>query len=424
MKKFSLSVGVFCTLLSCSSSPVTKQQTLTHVQLIDRNGVNETISQKDRLDAYKKVNFLDPQPYEKVVRVFKRDEEGKVSSQLTTYHNNGGIFQYLEVVSGRANGFYKEWHENGRLRIVCHVIEGIGDLSPDAQTSWVFDGESRVWDQKGDLIAELFYEKGKLEREALYYHSNGRLAKTIPYKNDLIHGEKRVYDFDGNYVGGTWYAEGLKDGRSFFLGDKNSGKREEVFEKGLLIKGDYFDFFNNLTHRVEEGAGIRPFYEDGFLSLEQEYINGKPEGIVKTYRKNGDLESSYQIIDDQKQGEELHYYERKGSIKEKSLMLQINWRDDEVHGTVRTWYPSGKIESEKEMIANMKQGKYIAWYEEGSLMMIEEYEKDVLLSGKYFKKGEEIPVSRVTLGTGVATIFDARGNFLRKTEYQKGLPIE
>jgi hypothetical protein len=30
----------------------------------------------------------------------------------------------------------------------------------------------------------------------------------------------------------------------------------------------------------------------------------------------------------------------------------------------------------------------------------------------------------VTLGTGVATIFDARGNFLRKTEYQKGLPIE
>lgn len=424
MKKFSIWIVSLSILSSCVSHSTGKDQTLTHVQLIDRNGVNETISQKDRLDTYKKVNFLEPQPYEKVVRVFKRNEEGKVSSQLTTYHDNGGIFQYLEVVGGRANGVYKEWHENGKLRIASQVIEGIGDLSPDAQTSWIFDGESRVWDQKGNLLAELFYEKGKLEKEALYYHSNGRLAKTIPYKNDVIDGETRIYDPDGNYIGGTSYVNGLKEGRSFFSGDKNSAKREEIYEKGLLISGKYFDFSSQLSREIENGRGIRPFYEDGFLAKEVEYRDGRPEGVVKTYRKNGDVESCYQIVDGQKQGEELHYYERKGSIKEETLMLQVNWRDDEVHGTVRTWYPNGKMESEKEMVQNMKQGKYIAWYEDGSLMMIEEYEKDVLTTGKYFKKGEEIPASRVMLGSGVATIFDSRGNFLRKTEYQKGLPVE
>jgi antitoxin component YwqK of YwqJK toxin-antitoxin module len=424
MKKISLLVASFWILSSCSGSYAAKEPQLTHVQLIDRNGVNETISQKDRLEAYQRVNFLEAQPYEKVVRVFKRDAEGKVASQLTTYHDNGGVFQYLEVVGGRANGVYKEWYENGKLRIVSHVIEGVGDLSPDAQTSWIFDKESSVWNQKGDLIAEIFYEKGKLEKEALYYHANGRLAKTIPYKNDVIHGEKRIYDVEGNYVGGTHYVDGIRDGRSFFLGDKNSAKREEVYEKGLLMSGKYFDFSGSLTHEIEDGKGIRPFYEEGFLSMEHEYIDGKPEGMVKMYRKNGDIECMYQIVDGQKQGEEFHYYERKGSVKEPLLMLQMNWRDDEVHGTVRTWYINGKIESEKEMAGNAKQGKYIAWYEDGNLMMIEEYEKDVLMSGKYFKKGEEIPTSRVSLGSGTATFFDSRGNFLRKTEYQKGLPIE
>ncbi len=419
MKKINLLIISVCLLQGCASSSAQKGPPLTHVQLIDRNGVNETISQKDRLEVYQKVNFLEAQPYQKVVRVFKRDAEGKVVSRLTTYHDNGEVFQYLEVVGGRAKGFYKEWYANGKLRIISYVMEGIGDLSPDAQTSWIFDGESRVWSPAGNLVAELFYEKGRLEKEALYYHPNGRLAKTIPYKNDIMEGEKKFYDLEGNYVGGTQYADGMRDGKSFFAGDNNISKREEEYKKGLLIFGKYWNYETNLTHEILDGNGIRPLYEDGFLHMEHEYVNGKPEGVVKTYRKSGALESIYHIIDGQKQGEELHYYQ-----KTNEPMLLINWHDDEIHGIVRTWYLNGKVESEKEMVVNKKQGKYLAWYEDGSLMMIEEYDNDILASGKYFKKGEEIPASRVMLGSGTATIFDSRGNFLRKTEYQKGLPID
>ncbi len=419
MKKISLLIILTCLLSGCASTSAQKGPALAHVQLIDRNGINETISQKERLEVYQKVNFLEAQPYQKVVRVFKRDDEGKVISRLTTYHDNGEVFQYLEVAGGRAKGLYKEWYANGKLRIISNVMEGIGDLSPDAQTSWIFDGESRVWSPSGNLMAELFYEKGRLEKEALYYHPNGRLAKTIPYKNDTIVGEKRFYDLDGNYVGGTWYIDGIRDGKSFFAGDKNISKREEEYHKGLLISGKYWDFQGNVTHEICEGNGIRPSYEEGYLQMEHEYVKGKPEGQVKTYRKNGDLESIYQIMDGQKQGEEVHFYQ-----KTNGPMLLINWRDDEIHGIVRTWYPNGKMESEKEMVVNKKQGKYIAWYEDGSLMMIEEYENDILVNGKYFKMGEEIPTSRVMLGSGTATIFDSRGNFLRKTDYQKGLPFD
>jgi antitoxin component YwqK of YwqJK toxin-antitoxin module len=417
MKKNSLCLLACFLLFGCSRNLVENAPVLTHVQIIDRNGVNETFSQKERLEVYQKVNFLNAQPYQKVVRVFKRDGEGKVLSHLTTYHDNGEVFQYLEVLGGRAKGEYKEWYENGNIRIISHVMEGIGDLSPDAQTSWIFDGESKVWDPSGNLIAEVFYQKGKLEGESLYYHANGKLSQTIPYKNDVIEGTKKVYDFEGNCVGETEYVGGVRDGISFFSGDKKISKREERFEKSLLDSGKYWDFDGKLTHEILGGSGVRPDYKDGYLAMEYEYLRGKPEGVVKTFRKTGDLESVYHIAGGAKQGEEILY-------SKEIPVMQINWIDDEIYGTVRTWYPNGKPESEKEMVQNKKHGKYMAWYEDGHLMMIEEYENDVLIHGKYFKKGEEFPQSRVVQGSGIATIFDAKGNFLRKTDYQKGLPSE
>lgn len=408
--------------MGCSRSY--NQPALTHVQLIDRNGVNETISQKERLDVLQRVDFLEAQPYQKVVRVFKRDSEGRIVSRLTTYHNNGEVFQYLEVIGGRANGVYKEWHENGKLRICGHVMEGAGDLSPEAQATWVFDGESKVWDREGNLLAELCYEKGKLEGEALYYYPSGRIYKSIPYKNDRVNGDSRIYDANGNYVGGTHYVNGKMDGRSFFAGNEVIPKREEFYQGDLLMSGVYFDLKGKETHTIKEGNGIKPAYEEGFLRTEYDYRKGKLEGLVKMYRKNGDLETMYQLIDGQKQGDEWSYYERKNREEELKPLLQINWHDDEIFGVVRTWYPNGVLESEKDMVGNKKQGKLLAWYEDGSLMMIEEYENEILVSGKYFKRGEEFPISRVTQGTGFATMYDAQGNFMKKIEYQKGLPIE
>jgi len=387
---------------------------LSHVQLIDRNGVNETISHKERLDTLSQVNFLQSQPYQKVVRVFKRDGDGKILSKLTTYHPNGEIYQYLEVKGGRAKGIYKEWHDNGQLKIEVTVMEGVGDLTPDAQTTWVFDGMSKVWDREGHVAAEFFYQKGKMEGEALYYYPNGRLSKTIPYKADKINGEKRVYSEEGDCVGKVHYSEGVKEGRSYFI----SPKQDEIYQRGLLMTGNYWDLDGNKVHGIREGNGFKPIFEEGALKVEQEYRGGRPEGLVKVYRRNGSLEKVYQTMDGQKEGDETFYYEN-GQPK-----LQIHWHEDEICGQVRSWYANGKHESEKEMVGNKKQGQYIAWYEDGSLMMYEEYENDLLTNGKYLKRGEEIPSSRVIQGNGTVTLYDANGGFLRKVEYRKGMPFE
>ena len=89
---------------------------------------------------------------------------------------------------------------------------------------------------------------------------------------------------------------------------------------------------------------------------------------------------------------------------------------------VKTWYPNGSPESQREMANNAKNGVLTAWYRDGNLMMIEEYENDKLVRGDYFKKEERIPVSQVIGGKGTVTIFDADGHFVQKIAYVNGKP--
>ena len=401
---------------------INKGDGLAAIQLYDRNGVQETISNKERTTVYEKSDFLSPQPFAKVVRTYERGDDGTSKAKVTTYHDNGEVWQYLDTVNGRACGDFFEWHLNGKKRLQAKVIEGIGDLNIKAQSSWVFDGKSYVWDQNEELIAEVNYEKGMLEGRSVYYHTNGAIAKVIPYVHDKIEGSINLYDAEGEMIGKTDYTDGERDGVSEYKGSNFIPKREELYKKGELISGRYWDFEEKVISEIEGGCGSRPLFENGKLIEEREYINGYPEGEVKTYRENGTLETVFHVIDGKKEGEEWCYYDSSDRTKTLQPMLHIIWQDDEIHGTVRTWYENGNLESEKEMLNNKKNGILLAWYKDGNLMMVEEYQNDTLVSGKYFKKGEESPMTRVVAGSGTATIYNADGKFINKIEYEEGSP--
>lgn len=410
--------------LSCQKNKSDQKDAIAMIQIIDRNGTNETISSPDRVKKLQNSDFLEPQPYEKVVRIYKKNEEGKTTAKLTTYHENGQIWQYLETVGGRAKGIYKEWYPNGNLRMSCEVIEGLGDLNPGAEATWIFHKKNTVYAEDGTLLAEIFYEKGELEGDSIYYHPDGTVAKVIPYHHDKIEGALLTYNREGELIGKIPYLHGKKQGDAFFKGDAYIPKREESYEKGYLISGKYWDFNGDLISEIIDGSGMRPVFEEGVLKREYQYKEGEPEGLVRTYRDNGTLESEYHIVGGQKQGEEKCFYEKRKASEDPLVMLLLHWKDDEIHGIVRTWYSNGNLESEKEMAHNKKQGMLLAWYLDGSLMMVEEYEQDSLVTGKYFKKGEDIPTTKVIGGNGIATIFDPEGNFVRKIEYRKGWPYE
>jgi antitoxin component YwqK of YwqJK toxin-antitoxin module len=409
-------------LCSCASRmPSDKSDSLVSMQIIDRNGFTETISNKERLSNYKSVDFSTAQPYQKVLRVFGRNSAGQSSSKITSYHDNGHLWQYLEVVDGRAHGIYREWFPNGRIKIESYLIEGMADIHDLAQTTWIFEGISKVWNDQGDLIAEFIYERGLLHNPTKYFFPNGRLQKIIPYHQGEIHGMFQVFDENGNLLEETPYIHGEKEGAATAFWTPGHLLSQEFFEHGRLINASYYDPEGKCVAEIKDGLGEQAQFKDNQPYSLIHFSRGIPEGEVQSFYPNGALKYSYIVKDGKKNGEEWEYYpSEKG--QQTIPKLWLNWNDDQIQGQVKTWYSNGQIESQREFNGNKKHGVCFAWYKNGDLMLVEEYENDLLIKASYYKKSDKKIVSKIEAGKGIATLYTSDGIFLRKVTYEKGKP--
>lgn len=420
-------VGSLFLLTSCHTNyyysdtpPLPK---LASINIIDRNGLTEIVSSADRLKQYENVNFLEPQPYQKVLRVYSRDYQGNIRAFITSYYPNGFPKQYLEVVNSRAFGVYKEWHSNGVLRIDAHVIGGTADIVNGAEQSWSFEGECLIKNDRDELEATFFYVKGELEGIAVYYHPNGKPWKFVPYHKNQIEGTLEVFQEDGLLLQKLEYVNGLKHGPSFRYWDGEKISTEEMYSEGLLLQGRYYDSCGELVSQIDDGNGFRALFGRDSLTELQEYRAGYLNGQIKTFNSKNRLTSIFHIKNGLKHGEEICFYDYPSLQKEVMPKISLTWYDGKIQGVVKTWYDNGFQESQREMSNNARNGHSSAWYSDGSLMMIEEYDSDKLVKGEYYSKGEKQLVGEVRMGRGLAVIYDGEGTFLRKIIYENGSPV-
>lgn len=433
MKQTALLLFLFTLLITFSSakrSSKTKPRPLplTSIHLIDRNGFAETISNKDRLNQLQTVDFFKPQPYQKVLRVYARDSKSDLRSVVTSYHPNGNIKQFLEILNGRAYGQYREWHSNGNPSVSTKIVGGMPDITTAAEKTWLFDGISYAWDEEGNLIAEISYSQGVLEGGAIYYHSSGQIWKKIPYCKNEVHGTVEIYKDNGELLQQITYVQGIKQGSSMRYWDANHLASQEEYIRGKLESGQYFDKMGHLIAQVNQGSGYRTIFNKEGVHELQEYRQGILEGEVKVFNAQGKAKRIYHIKDQIKHGEEIEYYDylildaQNPSSLNAQPKLSFYWYEGKIQGHAKTWYANGNLESQREMANNARNGVSTAWYKDGSLMLIEEYEQDKLMRGDYFKKGDKIPFSQVIQGKGIVTIFDQDGHFVRKIPYLHGKP--
>ncbi len=404
-------------LASCVRSSEQGPQ-IVSLQRLDRNGFSETISHGERLALHQKTDFLAPQPYEKILRVFRRDAEGRTLSRLTSYHPSGQVKQYLEVVDGRAHGLYREWHANGQMKAEMCVIEGIADLSPQALSSWMFDGLARVWDESGYLLSQIPYRKGMLEGEQLLFHPTGSVKQRIPYHNDLLEGREELLDEKGNLLAFRLYQNGQPHGESASYWSDGSPQATEWYEDGKLLRAHYKNASGQLLAQVVEGTGRQALFDEKRLICYREIQSGEPCGLVEEIDELGIATRLYHMIDGKMEGEEILYFPSSTQPK-----LLLNWAEDAIQGVVRSWYPTGQLEAEIEMVRSQKHGCAFAWYRSGDLMLVEKYEDGVLQEGSYYAPNSSSAISQIIDGSGIATLYDSSGRFLRKVPYEGGQPL-
>ena len=401
------------------SAPV---DSLSLIQIQDRNGLTETISQPDRLTIYNTVDFTSSQPYKRVLRVYRVD--GKNHSKLTTYHSNGSIHQYLEAEEMRAHGTYREWFPNGKLKIEATVIGGTADVTPGAQEDWLFDSVSQVWDEQGNLIAKIPYKKGMLEGISTYYFPSGQIEREIPFEKNDIEGEAVEFFPNGTLKSKSHFKKGMKEGESLSFFSDGKLASVEDYRDGCILTGTYYGLQGELVSEIQNGGGFQAVYENKALTLIEHRI-GQPDGRIQKFTTAGELQRSLLVKNGKRHGEEVEFFLTSqldaGVKSEKPLpKLSVMWNDNAIHGSVKTWYNNGKLQSQRDYSRNQRSGPSVAWYRDGSLMMIEEYEEDRLVSGQYFKMNKAEPISSIINGNGLATLYDETGTFLRKITYVRG----
>lgn len=395
------------------------------IQIQDRNSLTETITTPERLKNYEELDFFSSQPYKKVLRIYRA--KGKTHSKITTYHPNGSLWQYLEAEELRAHGAFQEWYPNGQKKIDAWVIGGTADVAQGAQRDWMFDKTSQVWDEQGNLMAIIPYKGGVLEGVSVYFYPDGKIEKELPYHNHALEGTSIQYYPDGKILSKTSYAQGEKQGLSIGYFQNGQIAWEENYTENLILKASYYNPKGELISKIDDGTGFRALFEGDALSHLIQIQQGFAEGGVKQFNPKGELYATYHIKNGKKIGEELIYYS--SSEKESNLKtalqpkLSIPWSDNAVHGTVKTWYNNGQLQSERDFCRNKKMGPSLGWYRDGSLMLVEEYEEDKLAKGQYYKKNALDATSSVIQGSGLATLYDENGIFLRKVNYIKGDPV-
>ena len=104
------------------------------------------------------------------------------------------------------------------------------------------------------------------------------------------------------------------------------------------------------------------------------YVNGKEEGVQKTWFESGQLmyESNYK--DGELEGVQKWWYENG------QLMSKFNFKDGELEGISNGWYENGQLYSELNYKDGKLEGVRKWWYADGQLKYEKNY-KDGLLIG-------------------------------------------
>ncbi|MBD98942.1 MAG: hypothetical protein CMO34_03790 [Verrucomicrobia bacterium] len=185
----------------------------------------------------------------------------------------------LKNSSGKADGNWRKYHDNGQLRFEGQFKDGIEY------------GLFRYYDQEGGLKSTLNYLKeGKAM--ATHYHKNGNIMATgllVDRKKDSIWN---TYSPSGDILEKGAYISGKKYGNWI-----------TYFENGQVSEEMFFE------NDMEEGP-FKVYYPDGSLRQEANYVNGFLEGLATFYDAQGNKILKGKYYRGSRNGRWIYYKER------------------------------------------------------------------------------------------------------------------
>jgi len=163
-------------------------------------------------------------------------------------------------------------------------------------------------------------------------------------------------------------------------GQKTGVEAGPAGEDGCWYQVEYYSsgqvksrvgFMTGQTGEPVLGCKTTVYYESGKVAMEQEFKNGLPHGIYRTFYENGQREMEY--------------------------AYDMGTPD----GPVTYWYENGKMKAQGTLHEGLKEGAWTTWHEDGSIESQGEYAQDRKVGTWFYQKADGVTtrVMDYTCGT-------------------------
>jgi len=186
------------------------------------------------------------------------------------------------------------------------------------------------------------------------------------------------------------------------------------------LSDENYDLFGIMMYENEVFNGVSfKNYDDGTLSSEQTYKDGKKDGLFKYYNKNGTLSSEQTYKDGKLDGLSKEWYTN-GQLSREGIL-----KDGKKEGDFKWYYENGQISQEKKYKNGKQVGKETGYHENGQKSSYQYFNKKdgKLIDGvvyQWYENGQKSLVLEFRNDREDNWIikFDENGQIIEKTKFE------
>lgn len=310
----------------------------------------ESSNQGDPAPAQAGPSAEAPQQVDYVVELPGDDEPGQYDSQsdvaqpLDEQHTAGSASE------GRETELIKERFINGSIKIEREVRQ-------DAQGNYINHGSWKIWNQRGNLVAQGQYEMGNrtgtwvrwyrsvsdanILSKSPYKQFPGPFISQATFKNGKLDGFWTIYDAKMRKISQWAFADGKRHGLSIWWYSNGKKMREAQFQNGDM-DGPY-----------------RERSPDGSLTVKENYQDGRKLAVKTSHHSGGakKSEGTYLFAKDIE-----HSPDDWWNCK---LITTVKSGKDEKHGPWISWFASGQKQLEGNYEHDLQVGPFTWWHSNG-----------------------------------------------------------
>ena len=273
----------------------------------------------------------------------------------------------------------RQRYPDGNIHIARHVMY-------DDQGNQVNDGQWKLFDQQGAMIASGTYRNGAMDGKWSRLHTAG---------SGGIFSNEPFIEFDGPYASHATFDAGKLSG-SWVIEDRRGQK---IFE---------------MPYKDGRRNGVAVWHlPQGKIYRRMEFQDDVPVGNLVEYDKQGKIRRKEIYKNGMKIVNNVTYYRPSGQKRQESIVqrgrLELEGEDDwweakpapmvvtgqdVQNGPIRSWYENGQTKMVGNLADDVRVGEFVWWHRNGTKQLV----------GQYNKSGEKVGRWRWWHDNGIKSI--------------------